>query len=160
MAKSIKCVLLTDKKSPLFKKVLDWNYNWWGKPRGRTLEFVQTYMENSLCRDRLPQTYVILDGKTPVASFQLTMYDLLVRPDIYPWLAKVIVAPEHRGKGYGLDLLRCANEKAREMGIKELYLITQLEGFYEKGGWEFVEQTPNCKPDGAKFDSLYVLKIQ
>lgn len=61
------------------------------------------------------------------------------RPDLGPWLADVIVAPEHQKQGIGKKLVEVAVEKAKELGFKKLYLFTfdpALLPYYERLGWE------------------------
>ena len=157
----MKIIRLTDKNSPEFLSVLEWNYNWWGVPQGKTKAEVKCQMEHSLCTgDKLPQTFVALDGGEPVGVYQLSMVDDLAgRPDIYPWLINVFVPNEHRGKNICREMMNSVKENAKKAGIKELYLYTSHVGLYEKFGWEFVEFVDTFKENSEK-ERLYKLKIE
>ena len=41
----------------------------------------------------------------------------------------------HRGKEIGSKLLQHGLEEAAKKGYKTLYLLSDLEGYYEKYGW-------------------------
>lgn len=44
-------------------------------------------MEHSLCKNRIPQTFVAIINDEPVGMYQISMFDDLdSRPDIYPLL--------------------------------------------------------------------------
>ncbi len=157
----MKIIRLTDKNSPEFLSVLEWNYNWWGVPQGKSEAEVKCQMEHSLCTgDKLPQTFVAIDGEEPVGVYQLSMVDDLAgRPDIYPWLINVFVPNEHRGKNICREMMNSVKENAKKAGIKELYLYTSHVGLYEKFGWEFVEFVDTFK-ENSKKERLYKLKIE
>jgi N-acetylglutamate synthase-like GNAT family acetyltransferase len=58
-----------------------------------------------------------------------------------PWLATVLVAPTHRGKGVGSALSRRATEEAEALGVSQLYLFTfDKASFYARMGWSALEQ--------------------
>ena len=156
----MKLIRLTDKNSPEFLSVLEWNYNWWGVPQGKSYNEVKCQMEHSLCAgDKLPQTFVALDMGEPVGVYQLSMVDDLAgRPDIYPWLINVFVPNEHRGKNICREMMNSVKENAKKAGIKELYLYTSHVGLYEKFGWEFVEFVDTFKENSEK-ERLYKLII-
>lgn len=144
----------------IFPKLVEWNYNWWGKKTGKSYEAVSYFLQNSLCKgDALPQTFVALvDGK-PAGMYQLSMFDdLFGRPDIYPWIGNVYVDENFRGLGICGKLMETVPEKAKAAGLKEIYLYTNHVGLYEKYGWEFIEIIPTF--DGStQEERLYKLTI-
>lgn len=86
------------------------------------------------------------------------MSDCKSRTDVYPWLTDVYVDEVFRGLGIAKRLLESVPEKAQQLHLKELYLYTHLQGFYEKFGWEFVEYfDPYTTPEGIQ--RLYRLKL-
>ena len=119
-------------------KITGWMYRWWGEREGYAYEAVYSYMAHSLNAHRLPQTYgLYLEGRL-IGMYQFTYEDLFARPDIYPWLANVYIAPEHRGAGYGGYLLSTVKENgAKNLREGELFLFTSHKGLYEKFGWEY-----------------------
>jgi N-acetylglutamate synthase-like GNAT family acetyltransferase len=57
-----------------------------------------------------------------------------------PWLASLLVLPEHRRKDVGVHLVREAEQRLLLNGIPRAYLFTESSrAFFEKLGWIFVE---------------------
>ena len=140
--------------------ITDWMYDWWGEDLHRTYEEVKHFTEHSAEDDRLPQTYGLFVEGELVGVYQFRLDDLFVRPDIYPWLANVYVAKEHRGKGYGKAL----NESVLQMGrdnldCDELYLYTHHVGLYDKYGWEYVSQIDTVTSE-PRMQLFYKLKLR
>lgn len=151
-------IKLTDKNTPEFEKVVEWNYNWWGEPNGKSEEEVRCILENSLMTERLPQTFVAIDNGKPLGMYQLSMHDDLVsRPDVYPWLINVYVDEAARGRGVCAEMMKTVAENARAASLSELYLYTKHTGLYEKYGWEFLEYVKTFD-DSSPIERLYKLK--
>lgn len=56
-------------------------------------------------------------------------------------LRSVVVAPSHRGRGIGADLLSSLVSRAHELGLRDLYLLTEsASGFFAERGFEEVER--------------------
>ena len=54
-----------------------------------------------------------------------------------PWLAGLVVRPEHRGSGIASALMDHATARAAAMGITRLRLVTEHEvEFHARRGWE------------------------
>lgn len=118
-------------------RMTEWMYGWWGKQEGYSMEAVRCSLSRGLQSERLPQTFgLYLDGEL-IGMYQITMSDLFVRPDLYPWLANVYIDPGFRGMGYGRVLLSSVRNNAEALGLHELFLFTTLSGVYEKYGWEY-----------------------
>lgn len=153
-------IKLTEKSGPIFEKVVRWNYEWWGKKTGKSMDAVKCYMEHSLNIDKLPQTFAALENGEAVGMYQLSMNDdLFGRPDIYPWLINVYVDEAHRGKQICRLLMETVAENAKKAAIETLYLYTSHVGLYEKFGWEFVEFVDTFEK-GAEKERLYRLEIE
>ena len=129
---------IIDPNDPVIETVVNWICEWWGPQQDP--DQMKDYYKRSVFQDRLPQTYVGYADGIPVGTFQFGMGDIFVRPDIYPWLKHVCVAPEHRGKGYAAEMMRFAVAKIKELDYDDFYLFTHLNGFYEKFGWKFIEE--------------------
>lgn len=156
----MKIIKLEDSNNPIFKKICEWNYNWWGERDGESLEAVICNLEHSLNDSRLPQTYVALIDEEPAGMYQLSMSDdLNSRPDIYPWLINVYVDEKFRGKNVCRELMNTVSENAKKANLHELYLYTKHVGLYEKFGWEFVEEVKTFRKD-SPIERLYRLEIK
>lgn len=91
----------------------------------------------------IPATLVALDddggllGTVSVIEDDLPGYEHL-----NPWLATLLVLPEHRGHGVGAFLVQAAERFAREAGSEEMYLFTEsADGLFRRMGWEEVNKT-------------------
>ena len=131
--------LLTDPQSGYVGEICQWLMDWWGREEHFSEEKMHSYVCNSLCAGRIPQTHLLLLGGDAVGMYQLSMADLEVRPDIYPWLINVFVKEEYRGRGYLKLLVDSAIKEAEKLGLRELYLFTKYAGLYERYGWSLVE---------------------
>ena len=152
---------LTDTKSPHFRTVLDWNDDWWGHPRNRSREYVEEFMKNMLCVDKIAQTYIALNDGECVGSYQLCMFDYVCRPDLYPWLINVYVAEKHRGKGICSALMSHAKETLKKLNQSKCYLYTRHEGLYEKYDWKNIGKVKMWEKFGRpEYEYLYKLKIE
>ena len=58
-------------------------------------------------------------------------------------MAVLYVKPEFRNFHIGQALQKASIQAAQQLGRYDwLYLITELEDYYDKTGWEFVERIP------------------
>lgn len=152
-------IRLEESNNSVFEKILDWNYNWWGHPNGKSIDEVRCTLEYSLNKERLPQTFVALKDGVAMGMYQISMCDdLSSRPDIYPWLINVYVDEKYRNEGVCRFLMETVKEKAKDIGLTELYLYTKHIGLYEKFGWEFKEEVRTFNAD-SPIERLYKLKI-
>jgi predicted N-acetyltransferase YhbS len=116
-----------------------WHHHQWShlNPEStlrRRVEKMRTHLENRL----IPSTFVAMDD-APLGSASIVEHDMDTRTDLSPWLASVFVAPEHRCKGVGSELVRHVMDRARRNGIRTLYLFTPDRApFYAKLGWRKV----------------------
>jgi GNAT superfamily N-acetyltransferase len=83
------------------------------------------------------ESFLLLADGVPVGTASLAHDDLKARPDLTPWLAGVLVRPEHRGRGHAAALVRHVEGFARAAGVATLWLYTwSAEGLYAGLGWE------------------------
>lgn len=137
----------------------NWMYNWWGKKNGYSYDGIKCYMKHSLQRDRLPQTYGLFVNDKIIGMFQLTLEDLNVRPDIYPWLCNLYIDEEYRNKGYGRILLESVKGIAKsKLDFNELYLYTKHSGLYEKFGWKYISDIDTFNEE-SRIEKLYKLDL-
>ena len=76
------------------------------------------------------------------------------RPDLSPWLAALLVSPNHRGRGVGSRLVRSLVLEAVRLAIPRVYLGTDIPEYYARLGAELYEQSPDgycimCLSTGA-----------
>ena len=87
-------------------------------------------------RGSVPTGFVAVIDRRVAGLACLVACDIQSHCHLTPWLATVLVAPEHRGQGIGSALSRRAADEARDLGISTLYLFTfDKQGFYARLGW-------------------------
>jgi len=118
--------------------IAKWHWDEWGHtyPSGSLRGWTEGLAKRTN-RDRIPTTYVALEGGEPIASTTLVEHDMSTHRDLTPWLAGVYVKPEHRRRGIGAALVTHTQHKAVQMGVQRLYLYTNsARDFYRKLGWD------------------------
>ena len=124
--------------------VADWQWQEWGRPRGRLLASVTEEVAALLRPDGLESGFVLLDGGAPVGTACLTLADLDSRPDLSPWLASVYVPPPQRGRGHAARLVAAVEQAARAQGHSTLWLFTwTTAALYQRLGWQPVGPEPH-----------------
>ena len=152
-------IKLEESNNLFFDKICDWYYNWLGIKNNESIEEIKCTFEHSLCKNKLPQTFVALIDGEPAGMYQLSMSDdLNRRPDLYPWLINVYVDEKFRGRNVARELMNTVKENAKKLGLTELYLYTKHIGLYEKFGWKFIEEVKTFKDD-SPVERLYKLEI-
>jgi len=126
----------------LINTIALWYFQEWGHadPRGSVQSWADG-LRGRINRDRIPATYVALEGSELLGSVTLVEHDMKSHLDISPWLAGLYVRPEQRGLGIGSALTDHALETAAQMGVDRLYLYTDsARDFYLKLGWRSIAQ--------------------
>ena len=91
-------------------------------------------------RGVIPTAFVAVLGADVVGLACLVECDIESHQHLTPWLASVLVAPEHRGRGIGSALCERATEEARLLGVEKLYLFTfNRQRLYGRLGWLALE---------------------
>ncbi|KAF1717874.1 GNAT family N-acetyltransferase [Pseudoxanthomonas yeongjuensis] len=59
----------------------------------------------------------------------------------FAYLADVFVVPDHRGKGYGRDIVRALMQDSRLQGLRRWHLVTRdMQGLYGRLGFTALDQ--------------------
>lgn len=113
---------------------------------GRTRVRIKEYAN----RDELPLIVLaFLEGQV-IGAAQLKNHELFETfPDRKYWLGGVLIAPRHRGRGYGAQLVRHVSGIAPRFGIRTLHLQTERldGGLYTHLGWEPCGEAKNGNLD-------------
>ena len=120
-----------------------WHHEEWGYLRpGDTVE-ARAERTRKLCgRGEIPSVLVAFSGVTLFGCAMLVAHDMETRVEFTPWLAGVFVAPEHRRRGIGSELVKRIVECATALGVSRLYLYTpKAEQMYARLGWSTIEHT-------------------
>lgn len=87
----------------------------------------------------LPRWFLLMDGKKIAGGCGIVTNDFVSRMDLWPWVCALYVYGDYRGQRLGARLLDHAAAQAAALGYGRVYLTTMLEGYYEKYGWERIE---------------------
>ena len=91
-------------------------------------------------RSGIPTGFVAVVHGSVVGLSCLVECDLDSHVHLSPWLATVLVAPDHRGHGIGSVLSERATEEAQVLGFARAYLFTfDKQSFYRRLGWSALE---------------------
>ncbi len=129
-----KIVRLVDKPE-LKERAAAWFHGKWGVPLEEYMESMDDCLTGT---NDVPQWYIAMDGSKIVGGMGVIENDFHVRKDLTPNICAVYTEEDRRGMGIAGALLNyvCIDMKSR--GINTLYLVTELESFYERYGWEFL----------------------
>ena len=121
--------------------VAGWIYDefWKGKP-GYSVETFESLLRQARDPDRVPRSILALVERQPAGTVNLVHTDSETRPDLHPWLAALVVVPEHRHRGVGAALVRELTRHAARLGFHELFLGTDIPRFYSRLGAEHFQQ--------------------
>jgi predicted N-acetyltransferase YhbS len=87
-------------------------------------------------RGALPLALVACDGAECLGTAALREHSEGFPREMAPWLVRVYVPPEARGRGVGAALVRAAEAEARALGAPRLHLCTtERQAFYARLGW-------------------------
>jgi len=115
----------------------EWAHLYAGWDRAASLaEFSASRMDG-----QLPITLIALEEDDLLGTVSLIHNDLPGREDLNPWLASLIVRPEHRGKQVATFLIGEAESLLQKQEIPAAYLFTETAGgLFEKLGWQALDQ--------------------
>lgn len=86
---------------------------------------------------------ILVDKSNLIGFISIFPYDGDERRDLSPWYATMYVKKEYRGRGFSKILNDAVLKEARKMGIKRLYLKTDLVNYYEKFGFIYMDKLSN-----------------
>lgn len=120
-----------------------WFYQEWAYLLpSKTQKDVERLLHERTNTDKIPVALLAFEGDELVGTVCLKVHDMDTRLDLSPWLAGLYVAEPLRGHGIGTTLVSSIEKKARELGVKKLYLHTpKSEAFYTGLGWQLKERT-------------------
>lgn len=110
----------------------------WGKPENYAF-YYDAIEHSSEPGKPLPRFYLLLKESEIVGCYALLTNDLISRQDLYPWLGCLFIEESERGQQLGALLLNHGVNEAGKLGYKTVYLTTDHDGYYEKYGWQRME---------------------
>lgn len=86
---------------------------------------------------------ILLDEDKLVGFISIFPTDGDERNDLSPWYATMFVKEEYRGKGYSKILNDAILKEAKARGFERIYLKSELKGYYDKFGADYVQDLKN-----------------
>ncbi len=130
--------ILSVRKEPKYARAaLQYIQSKWAKPE--TLALYEDCIMNCLpSRMPLPQWYLLMEEDAILGCAGLIPNDFISRMDLYPWVCALYIEETFRGHQYGALLLEQAKKDAKAAGFSHLYLCTDLTGYYEHYGFQYI----------------------
>lgn len=72
--------------------------------------------------DKLPITLLLVKDGELIGAGSIKLTEPGTKEGVSPWLAGIFVKPQHRGLGFGRDIVLALEAKARQLGVEALYL--------------------------------------
>ncbi|MCI7768647.1 MAG: GNAT family N-acetyltransferase [Oscillospiraceae bacterium] len=129
------------------EKAAEWFHKKWGIPKEAYLESMEECVNG---KTGVPQWYFIEKNDKIIAGMGVIENDFHQRKDLSPNVCAVYVEKEHRGNNTAKKLLEFVCNDLHRLGYDVLYLITSLNGFYEKCGWEYYCDVLENNGDSSK----------
>jgi len=113
-----------------------WFSDKWEIPVEAYRDSIQSSIEQP---EGIPQWYVILDDTQQIiAGTGVIDNDFHERKDLSPNLCALFVDETYRKQNIAKQLLDFARVEIKKLGFEKLYLVTDLDDFYERCGWTFL----------------------
>lgn len=137
--------------------ISSWFYAEWRELYGnQTQSDVERRIAGWLQRDGIPTALVAVVDDQVVGTVALKKQELEQFPGA-PWLAGLFVVPQFRNCGIGAQLLRAAENKARSLGLRKLYLYTpNSRRFYDTLGWRLHQEVDLVSGSVAVMEKILV----
>lgn len=119
-------------------KAIEYIHGAWGN-ENNYLFYRDAILHSSLPGKSLPQFYLLLKDNDIIGCSGLITNDFISRHDLYPWLSSLYIDVKERGNEYGNVLMEHTEHQAKAVGFPAIYLTTDHDGYYEKYGWERIE---------------------
>lgn len=124
----------------------DWFSSKWSIDKKLYIESLELSIKN---KDKVPQWYLVVNENNKIiAGAGVIENDFHEREDLTPNICALYVEKDYRGRKISKDLLEYIRKDLYNMSYKEVYLITDHIGFYEKYDWEFLDMVEEL--DGQK----------
>ena len=122
-----------------FKEIINIYYEWFGKDNYTFEEFYNKYKE-VLSSEKIPSLYALIINDTLIGMYELNEKDGIDSKKYTPYLASVFIKENYRKNNYSELLINDAIKRASSYGYKKLYLHSRIENYYEKFGFNLIEE--------------------
>ena len=102
---------------------------------------VEKFLTDQL--DKIISVLILVKGQELIGFISLFKYDGDERRDLCPWYATMYVKDKYRGLGYSKILNKSILDEVKRLGYSKVYLKTDLVNYYEKFGFNYLEDLNN-----------------
>lgn len=106
----------------------------WADKPGYTPAYFEGRLAEAADPSRLPLCRVAHEGGRLLGTASLIDNDDEARPQLWPWLAAVVIVEAARGQGLGRALVEAILDDALKLGIPTVHLGTDKPDFYARFG--------------------------
>lgn len=153
---SLKIISLKDKSS--FKEIASKYYSSkWGIPSSIYLESIEEFIKNNE-KSLYPRWYIVINTKDNnneiIGGIGVIKNDFHNRKDLFPNLCAIYINENYRNKGIAKNLINYVCGELKILGLKKIYLLTDLSSFYEKNNFKFLSMAKNENEE--TYSKIYV----
>lgn len=157
----IKIEKLNSKNIENVLTVTNMMYEWWGKESYISYELMKEIIISYCSNEDFPIVLIAKENENIIGTISLVSNDTQLRQDLYPVMSSLFIKEEYRNKGIGSKLVQEMINLAKEK-FNKVYLLTHLDGYYERFGFQYIETTKafiDLKNNQPALDRLYVLEF-
>jgi len=148
--------IISVRKEPNYKEVATkYIHSKWGNETNYQL-YEDSIFGCVSTKESVPCWYLLESENQIVGCIGLIDHDFINRTDLSPWLCSLYIEKGHRGKALGSLLIERVKKDAGLEGFESIYLCTELNEFYEKFGFNYLEK--GFYPDGQP-SKIYKRKL-
>lgn len=96
--------------------------------------------------------FAAVDGGSVIGFCTLMKTDYYPENRYSPWISSIFVDEHHRGSRISEKMVRHASDYAKAQGFCKVYIPSGMNGFYEKYGFEKIDELKNY---GGDIDNIY-----
>ena len=148
--------IISVRKEPDYKEVAaKYIHSKWGNKTNYQL-YEDSIFGCVSTKESIPYWYLLESENQIVGCIGLIDHDFINRTDLSPWLCSLYIEKDYRGKSLGSLLIEQVRTDAELEGFESIYLCTELNEFYEKFGFNYLEK--GFYPDGQP-SKIYKIKL-
>ncbi len=141
-------------RSEMKERAASWFSAKWGIAQEIYLKHIEAYITSNTDHG----WYLCLhNGDEIIGGIGVIENDFHERKDLRPNICALYVEAKHRRKGIAKKLLALVVDDMKEKGIDTLYLVSDLKGFYERCGWQYLGKVK--EDDGQHMIDIFMHKV-
>ena len=103
--------------------------------------------------------YLLTAGDFLVSYATYARRDCIKDDSLFPWIGFVFTFPQWRGQRNAFTLFDYIFQKARQDGVRKIYIATDHDSLYEKYGFSYVESRTDVWGDECRIYAKNVISL-